>query len=783
MAEPTEVPSPSTQERLDDAARKALSQRIDALLEGQLARVRTRFAWHGLASTLLLPTAIALGAFALDHVLRLPAPIRVFHTLAALAAFGFAGWRFLVYPATRRFSATDAAVMLERAFPQLHERLVSAVQLKRDLEQDGGAALRNQSPAMIEQVLADAAREAQQLPLDQLFVPTRTRRLWAAASCALAIVFGAAIAAPDTAAAFVWRHLGFDVSYPRETQLVVELPPAGADLQRQDQDGATTLVLPAGADLPVSVLAEGVVPAEVFLDVTTSAGALRSIATAQRPGSRFRHVFRRVTSGFTFHARGGDDDRGDREVTVVTIHPPLVADVKAALTPPAYTKKALEVQSGGAIEALIGTQAKVSVRATTKVTSASLVFLESNKRVPLTAEEIVDDAGAATWLIGSFTVEQSDRYTVEMIGDGGLKNPNPGAYSISALQDYAPVGRWLSPDDESNTLLLPEAILCVRAEAKDDFGLLQGTLQIDAGQGRVTQKDLLATATSDAAQRNERVVMHLVELKELLPQQGASDGLALQIDLVDNKEPTPNTTQLPRRQVQIVDQAQLSAAIGRHFRSLREEAEQALDLQNDRRARLTDLMATSPRPSAATAQEITAIEVGQGRIQTASERMLRGAMRAFDMHLWNRLDPSPALPAVVAFYEQWHKEHAEPEPFSPAFYRDLAKARQAGSIGALEQSLDPILRMTLLADSLASELSPPLLRKLAEAQVAASMESMQQGLQQALAMQDKVIASLQEMLSKLDEWNDYQDLVQEARSLIEKQRDVQSRTQQTQGSK
>jgi hypothetical protein len=70
----------------------------------------------------------------------------------------------------------------------------------------------------------------------------------------------------------------------------------------------------------------------------------------------------------------------------VTIHPPLVADVKAALTPPAYTKKALEVQSGGAIEALIGTQAKVSVRATTKVTSASLVFLESNKRVPLTAE-------------------------------------------------------------------------------------------------------------------------------------------------------------------------------------------------------------------------------------------------------------------------------------------------------------------------------------------------------------------------------------------------------------
>ena len=67
--------------------------------------------------------------------------------------------------------------------------------------------------------------------------------------------------------------------------------------------------------------------------------------------------------------------------------------------------------------------------------------------------------------------------------------------------------------------------------------------------------------------------------------------------------------------------------------------------------------------------------------------------------------------------------------------------------------------------------------------MAGSAESLQASLQQALAMQDGITKSLQELLSKLDEWNDYQDLVQEARSLMEKQRDVQSRTQQTQGRK
>ncbi len=768
---------------LDPAARDALARSIDALLGEQLARVRKRYVVHGLATTLLLPFLVVLAAFALDHVLRLPTPIRVFHTLLTLSALGFAGYRFLWYPATRKFSADDAAVMLERAFPQLHERLISAVQLKAALQRGDDSALRNQSPAMIEGLVADAAAAARALPLEQLFLPTRTRQLWtAAASLAVLLATGAALS-PETASAFFWRHLGLDVSYPRETRLTVELPEASASMQRTDSGSTTTLVVPAGADLPVMVLAEGVVPKEVFLDLTPQNGPMRSIATAPRPGDRFRHVFRRVNGGFTFRARGGDDDRGDREVTVVTIHPPLVADVKVELTPPAYTRKPIEVQTGGSIEALLGTQAQIAVRATQKVASAELEFLESNKRLPLVAREVTDDSGTTTVLVGAFAVEQSDRYRVLLTGDGGLQNPNPGAYPISALQDYAPVGRWLCPDDEANTPLLPEGILCVRAEARDDFGLQTGQLQIDAGQDRVTKKDLLAAPAAGDEPRLSRLFLQLLELKDLLPQQGTTDGLALQVEFVDNKDPQANATQLPRRQVQIVDQAQLSAAIARHFRSLREEAEQALDLQNDRRARLTDLIASQPRPSAAVAQEITAVEVGQGRIQSASERLLRGTMRAFDLHLWNRLDPSPAAPAAVAFYQTWHEQNGEAQSYQPAFYRALQEERKKGSIGAMEQSLDPILRMVMLADGLAAELSPPLLRELQKAQVAPDAAALKAGLELALAMQDRVTASLQEMLSKLDEWNDYQDLVQEARSLIEKQRDVQSRTQQTQGRK
>lgn len=769
-------------QRPDPAATAALSAEVDRLLGDQLQRVRRRWFVHGLATTLLLPAAIVLTAFLLDHFLRLPAPIRVFHTLVALAATGYAAFRFVAYPLSRRLLATDVAVLLERAFPELHERLVSTVQLKGALASGDVAALRNQSPAMIEQLLADTAIAVRSLPFDSLFEPRRTRRLWAGAATLLLVLGGGAIAMPATAIAFVLRHLGQDASYPRETDLVVELPPGGADLKREDEPGLSTLVVPAGADLHVSVLAEGVVPKEVFLDATNAGSVQRSIAMAPRPGGRFRYVFRRVTGNFEFHARGGDDENGDRRVVVRTIHPPLVAQIKVELEAPAYTQRGPIVQSGGAIEALIGTQARLSVQATAPVDGATLVFLESGKRMEMVAGEITDDAGTVPLWTAAFAVEQSDRYQIELVGEGGLRNPNPGTYPVTALQDYAPVGRWLQPDDEASTPLLPEGILCVRAEARDDFGLASANLLVDAGNDRTTTRPLLQPQEGNGTKPPlQALFLELLEMKDLLPQQGTTDGLALQLDFVDNKAPQASTTALPRRQVQVVDQSQLSASIARHFRSLREEVDQALDLQTDRKQRLDDLVASEPRPSAAVAQELTAIEVGQGRVQSSAERLVRGAMRAFDLHLWNRLESSPAAPAVVALYRDWHRENGEAISYQPAFYREVGRQRREGRIGAMEQTLDPVLQMVLLADRLDEQVCPPLLRQLAEAQVARDAQDLATRLRAAAALQEQSLAALQELRSRLDEWNDYQDLVQEARSLIEKQRDVQHRTEETRG--
>ena len=767
----------------DAAVRSEVTLRLHDLLGGQADRLRRRFLWHGVITTALLVSGAVLLFFLLDHALRLPLPIRLLHTFATGALLLAGLWRFVRYPLQRPLQHLDVAEVLERTFPSLHQRLVSAIQLQA-LE---GPALRGQSREMVDELLADTQQAIGALPLAELFDGTRTRQLGVGALGITALLAMGAALGPQTARAFVLRHLGFDADYPRDTYLEVELPPASAEMQREDRDGETLLLLSAGADLHVSVLARGVVPKEAFLDVrplreaegeaASATTTARSVPMTPRPGDRFRHVFRRLSGSFEFRARGGDDDRGDRRVVVRTIHPPQVANITAVITPPTYTRTEPQRQQGGAIEGLAGSSVEIAVSTTTAVRAATLSFLESGQRVPLEPTAIQDDSGVGTAYRGTFTIDKSDRYEVELQAENGLQNPNPGNYPVSALLDYAPVGRWLLPDEE-NLLLLPEALLCLRLELRDDFGLQTVDLSVEHAGGPALQTSLLEPGDAPVL---GQIATRFFEVKDLLGGSvGSNDGLALQVVLTDIRAPAANRTELPRRIVQIVDAQQLAASIAKMFRALREEAEHALEIQTDRHNKLEEVLGPEGASAAVIAQVLTGVEVGQARVGSAASRLHTGLMRAFDLHLWNRLETSPNAPRVLDVYQRFARDLKEPLALDPAFYREVARLRSAGTLGALETTLDPILGMVMLADTLANEHAPAAMRLLAQAEVSRDAER-RQLLEQAQARQQQLQTGLQQLLLRLEEWNDFQDLIQEARALRDRQRDLQNRTEEVKG--
>ena len=139
------------------------------------------------------------------------------------------------------------------------------------------------------------------------------------------------------------------------------------------------------------------------------------------------------------------------------------------------------------------------------------------------------------------------------------------------------------------------------------------------------------------------------------------------------------------------------------------------------------------------------------------------------------------LATVVQLYREHSAALTEPLALDPTFYRDLIARRAAGTLGAMETTLDPILGMIAITDSLANGPVPAVARALAEAQVARDDAERASRLAEARAQQQQIEQGLAQLLLRLEEWNDYQDLVQEVRALRDRQQDLQNRTEEARG--
>jgi thiamine pyrophosphate-dependent acetolactate synthase large subunit-like protein len=99
----------------------------------------------------------------------------------------------------------------------------------------------------------------------------------------------------------------------------------------------------------------------------------------------------------------------------------------------------------------------------------------------------------------------------------------------------------------------------------------------------------------------------------------------------------------------------------------------------------------------------------------------------------------------------------------------------------METTLDPILSMLAVADRLATTSAPEASRLLAQVQVARDRNERIELVQRTLKVQAEIEQALKQLLERLEEWNDYQDVIQVTRALRDRQRDLQNRTEEAKG--
>ena len=281
----------SEQPLLHSSVRRKLS-RLKMALHGRLLG-------EGVSWILLALGAMVLATFALDYLLRLDdVLLRVVIMVAAWAGILYVAWRHLLAPMLVPMSTDSLALLVERRYGQLSDRLISALQFSA--RKDHGALT---SQAMIDRVGQEANAMAATLDFSTVVEKSRLRRVLMAAILLTALVGSLATWQSQLFSIWFQRNILFasGIYYPQRTYLNVE---GGPDFRVHRGEDLEVLVR---VDASSSHQPQTITLYRKYGDIVAS----ESISFDADVGAYVLR-FPTVSNEFDFWVTGGDDRR-DRQ--------------------------------------------------------------------------------------------------------------------------------------------------------------------------------------------------------------------------------------------------------------------------------------------------------------------------------------------------------------------------------------------------------------------------------------------------------------------------------------
>lgn len=188
---------------------------IEKKLAQLRGHIRMTFLSWGLAKVTIWAALLTLWLYYTDRLLQLPGGVRLAFLMAALGVLVVVAIRSLFYPLSRTLTDEDLALLVEREYPLLNDRLISALQILKSQERYKDTA----SGEMIKILVGEAFDLAGKLRFEQA---VRTRRLVTVLGMsvlAMGLIFGHAWLDRDNMSIWVRRALGAGPAWPTRTQL------------------------------------------------------------------------------------------------------------------------------------------------------------------------------------------------------------------------------------------------------------------------------------------------------------------------------------------------------------------------------------------------------------------------------------------------------------------------------------------------------------------------------------------------------------------------------------
>ncbi len=323
------------------AATPAIRRTLDDLR----AHIRRYVLIEGICAVVAILCVIFWVTLSFDVVhfqlrkLELPGWFRTICSLGALGLLTAAVAVWLFARLMRSFRSRALALVLEKRFPELGDRLITAV----ELSDDPSRKQTDLGGAMLQRTIDDAASAAGRLDLGEVFNPAPLRR-WVIAAVVLVVSilgFGAirTQAMERWFNAFVLLRDDYWEPYRRSAMTVKVLVQPGDQVKEFASDG--TYKHPRGADL--TLLAEVPEGREVPEDVSLSYRAFGGTGTsrgtvpmAQSGERKFRHTLSRIIDEHQLWVVGGDFVNR-RPFRVLVVDPPRIDGIMLRCDYPDYT--------------------------------------------------------------------------------------------------------------------------------------------------------------------------------------------------------------------------------------------------------------------------------------------------------------------------------------------------------------------------------------------------------------------------------------------------------------
>ena len=510
-------------------------------------RVQRRLYQRRLLQGLVLTATVALALLLLGVAVqplipRLPLAAVIYSAVGALLALGLLVR--VVLPALRWVRQKQALVRIEETYPGSHDDLRNALQLDPE-----ALARANPHGVALDLVQALHHRVARQTGDFRLRAVVRRRRLQGVAWCAMMALAAVGVSRLQPGALEEsWRML---------TQPLAYLPARAMNIVIEPQQA----VIARGSNLDVQAQVEGRLPRSMQIRLQRDGESEQTYDMEAREPGIFRYTILQPQSSMSFQAVSGHHASEPGELKVVP--DPAVGQLVLRYLFPEYTGLPEQVQEGGGdIQALAGTQVRLSMRANVALASARMRF-EVGEEVPLA---IVDSQE----LRGELLVMQNDAYVIEVEDLHGLRNSRPPRFAVQVQPDALPVVEVAEPVDGMEVDETTD--LRIRYEATDDFGLQDATL-VYFGPGGGEQRVPMHQGRFERSSAFETFTWHVQDWE--LPD---GDALQFYVEVYDN-----DTISGPKRGV--------SETVTLRMRNREQEHDELEQLQEEVADAMLDLLA------------------------------------------------------------------------------------------------------------------------------------------------------------------------------------------------